>query len=61
MYAMEALLEGPKSTQQCVSFDFEECSLSNLQKDYPWLLRSDHGQHMYCIFILFFIVYSYFI
>jgi len=48
-YIMEFLSDGPKKAHECVSFDFKECSVNNLQNDYPRLFQFDHEQHMYVV------------
>lgn len=50
--AIEALLDGSEEAYECVSFDFEKCSLNSLQNDYPKLFQFDHEQHMYVYIIL---------
>jgi hypothetical protein len=58
--AIEALLDGSEEAYECVSFDFEKCSLNSLQNDYPKLFQFDHEQHMYVYIILYRIFYHQF-
>jgi len=48
-YVMDVLPDGSKKAHECESFDFKECSVNNLQNDYPRLFQFDHEQHMYVV------------
>jgi hypothetical protein len=55
--AIEAWLDGSREAHECVSFDFEKCSLDNLRNDYPKLFQFDHEQRLYILFdIVHFII-----
>jgi hypothetical protein len=51
MYAMKALSNASRATDKCVAFDFNECSLNELQNDYPRLFQLEDEQHVYVTII----------
>jgi hypothetical protein len=57
---IETWLDGSRKSHECVSFDFEKCSLNNLRNDYPKLFQLDHQQQMYVYIILYCTFYYHF-
>jgi hypothetical protein len=47
MYARKVLSNASKATDKCVAFNFNECSLNELQNDYPRLFQLEDEQHVY--------------